>query len=841
MTAGDRDAERLFELCPDLLAVSSFDGYLLKVNAAWTRALGWSREELLARPYGDYVHPDDIQRTIAAAQELVAGRSISGFANRYQHRDGGYRWLSWDATGDPVEQRMYAAIRDVTEERRTAALRGQLEAITGVGTWEIDLDTEVVYWSEACHAIHGTVPEGFEPTLQRVLDFYPGEARDRVEHALDETLERRESRELETPFVRLDGSRRWVELTAAVVQVDGRVARIFGTIEDVTDRVEERHRLRRFRDLLELTEEGIAELAGDGTITYANARLARMLDPEDAVPLEGRVTAELLHPEHAHTAQAWFADRIGAGQDVARGEVRLATIGSDRWAQVALRVQRDEDGAVSGGTAVFTDVTERVLRERELEEARVLLEEAQTLARIGHWRGELRSGRVTASSVVDDILRDGRGGALTIADYLAAVHPEDRDRVPMHVRKLPQHAPVDIVHRLLTPSGEERTVHLRATMERDDQRRIVAMRGTLQDVTTLHRTEQTLQRVLRATNDGWWDEDLVTGEASYSDRWWEIHGLQPERGRLPTGIWRRYVAEDERARIDAEFAEIVAAQRPTFQFRGHVRHSSGRQVPVVVRGSVQYDQRGRPVRVSGATSDVTEEERAARAKEVFVSTVSHELRTPLTAIGGALELLAQERTGKLPRAAGELVEVGLRNSERLRRLIADLLDVEQLRTGRVAMAMEPGQLGPIVTAAVEDLAPTAQANDVRFDVRFPEVEPSVHRDAERIGQVVRNLLSNAVKYAPAGSTVEAHVQPAPEVVTTVVLDRGPGLPDSFRERAFDRFAQADPDDPRSRGGTGLGLAISREIVQQHGGDIGYESRPGDTRFWFTLPRPTGHA
>ena len=835
MAPGDSDAERLFDLCPDLLSVTDFDGYLIRINPAWTRVLGWSREELLAEPYGTYIHPDDWDRTVLAAEELMSGGSVSGFANRYRHRDGGYRWLSWDATGDPAARRMYAAIRDVTEERRTAALRGQLEDITGVGTWEIDLDTEVVYWSEACHAVHGTDPSAPATRLEEVLSYYPGEARGRVEAGLAEVLERQEPRALEVPFVRADGSRRWVALTAAVVKVDGRTARLFGTIEDVTERVEERQRLRRFRDLLELTEEGIAELAGDGTITYANARLARMLDPEDVAPLEGCPAAELLHPEHAAAAAAWFDERIGAGDDVTRGEVRLATRGSQRWAQVALRVQRASTGAVTGGTAVFTDVTDRVLRQRELEEARVLLEEAQTLARIGHWRAELATGEVTASPVVHDIVQDGVG-ELRIEGYLAAIHPDDHARIPMHARDLPRDAPVDIVHRLVTPAGEERTVHLRATAELDGDRRIVALRGTLQDVTALHRTEQALQRVLRATNDGWWDEDLVAGRASYSDRWWEIHGLEPAPGPQPVGMWRRHVPPEELAGIDAALADVVAARRPTFRLRGHVLHRTGRKVPVVVSGSVQYDQHGRPARVSGATSDVTEEERAARAKEVFVSTVSHELRTPLTAIGGALELLAGERGGVLSPASRELVEVGLRNADRLRTLVADLLDVEQLRTGSVTMQLEPGPLGPLVWAALGDLTPTADANRVVFDLTLPDHDPPVHRDADRIGQVLRNLLSNAVKYAPAGSTVEAHVHPGEDVVRTEVVDRGPGLPDGFRVRAFERFAQADPDDPRSRGGTGLGLAISREIVQRHGGEIGYRSRPGDTRFWFSLPR-----
>ncbi len=834
MSGPGHEAEQLFELCPDLLVVSGFDGYLQRVNPAWSRALGWSAEELKAGPYLDLVHPDDRDRTRDAADELIRQGTLSGFINRFRHRDGSYRWLSWDARADARERRMYAAVRDVTEQHRTTALRDQLEAITGVGTWELDLDNGDVYWSPICHAIHGTDVEGARPRLEAALTHYPGTARAEVERELGRLLEDRVPRELEVAFRTVDGRDRWVELTAAVMEVDGKLVRVFGTIEDVTERVEERQRLQRFRDLLELTEEGIAQLGPDGTIVYANARLARMVHAPSVAAVEGRRSTSLLHEAERARFQGWFDRRGPAGDEVTRAEVRLAVTSSERRAQVALRVQRDARGTVTGGTAVFTDVTPRVLRERKLEETQVLLEEAQTLARIGHWRGEVASGLVTASAVVEDIVGVA-SGSLTIPRYLAAIHPDDQEGFPTHVRELPIEHPVDSVHRLLTPSGDERTVHLRATMELDGTGRIVAMRGTLQDVTELHRTERALQRVLRATNDGWWEEDLVSGDAVYSDRWWEIHGLTAPSVHPPAGTWRRYVPQEELQHIDERLGAVLAEQHPTFEMRGHVLHSSGRQVPVVVRASIEYDPSGRPVRISGATTDVTEQQRLDRAKEVFVSTVSHELRTPLTAIGGSLELLADGRGGALPEGSRDLVEMGLRNAARLRTLIADLLDVEQLRTGSVSLHLEPGAIGPLVRAAVTDLRPTAEPNRVAFDLHLPEQEPQVLRDAERIGQVLRNLLSNAVKYAPAGSVIDVHVSPGTDVVRTTVVDRGPGLPEGFQQRAFERFAQADPDDPRSRGGTGLGLAISREIVEQHRGAIGYDSRPGNTGFWFDLP------
>ena len=133
--------------------------------------------------------------------------------------------------------------------------------------------------------------------------------------------------------------------------------------------------------------------------------------------------------------------------------------------------------------------------------------------------------------------------------------------------------------------------------------------------------------------------------------------------------------------MEAELREVFERRAPTFRIAARTRHGRGHLVPIVVRGFVEYDDDGHPIRLSGATTDVTEAKRADDMKDEFVSTVSHELRTPLTSIGGALEMLATGRAGPLPDRVDELLEVAQRNTDRLRMLIDDLLNMEQLLAG----------------------------------------------------------------------------------------------------------------------------------------------------------------
>jgi signal transduction histidine kinase len=185
----------------------------------------------------------------------------------------------------------------------------------------------------------------------------------------------------------------------------------------------------------------------------------------------------------------------------------------------------------------------------------------------------------------------------------------------------------------------------------------------------------------------------------------------------------------------------------------------------------------------------------------------------------------------------ELIENARRNSERLTHLINDLLDVEKIESGSMTFNLRSVDLGALIEQSVE----ANRAYAARFGVvyRFTGERREVHveADEERLMQVMANLLSNAAKFSPAGGEVEVGMTVNDGYVLVSVTDHGPGIPDDFRERIFERFSQADASDTRLHGGTGLGLSISKAIIERLHGRIGFDTRPGDgTTFWFELPR-----
>jgi PAS domain S-box-containing protein len=221
--------------------------------------------------------------------------------------------------------------------------------------------------------------------------------------------------------------------------------------------------------------------------------------------------------------------------------------------------------------------------------------------------------------------------------------------------------------------------------------------------------------------------------------------------------------------------------------------------------------------------DVSQRSAVDRAKDEFISTVSHELRTPLTSIRGALGLLSSGIMGQLSDKGANLLRIALTNSDRLVRLINDILDLEKIQSGREPLAFQPVQLGEIVQQAIEGMQPVADGAGVLLAHDGVQVE--IQADADRLLQVLTNLLSNAIKFSPAGSTVSVSLSNHIDGVVLSVTDQGRGIPEEKLEAIFGRFQQVDASDSREKGGSGLGLAICRTIVLQHSGRIWAERNP----------------
>ncbi|HEY1404110.1 MAG TPA: ATP-binding protein [Pyrinomonadaceae bacterium] len=350
-----------------------------------------------------------------------------------------------------------------------------------------------------------------------------------------------------------------------------------------------------------------------------------------------------------------------------------------------------------------------------------------------------------------------------------------------------------------------REQEVRAAAEANEKRYRFLAESIPQQVWTAHPdgaldyvNQQTVEYFARA------DTEII------GDNWQQV--IHPDDLDACLERWRKALASGEVYEV-----EFRLRRGSDGDYRWHL----GRALPM-------RDSAGRIIRWFGTNTDIDDQKRlyrlaeeANRAKDTFLATVSHELRTPLTSMMGWAELL---KLGMLDekgqRHAIDVIESSARSQAQL---IGDLLDISRIISGKLRLDVQPVELAPVITAAMDVVHPAAEAKSIRLVARFSQAVGMVSGDPDRMQQVVWNLLSNAVKFTSEGGRVEVSLRRAGAQAEIVVRDDGAGINPEFVPHVFEHFRQADSTSTRKHGGLGLGLAIVRRLIELHGGTVAAES------------------
>ncbi|UJL34977.1 PAS domain S-box protein [Cylindrospermopsis raciborskii Cr2010] len=283
--------------------------------------------------------------------------------------------------------------------------------------------------------------------------------------------------------------------------------------------------------------------------------------------------------------------------------------------------------------------------------------------------------------------------------------------------------------------------------------------------------------------------------------------------------------------------QFLSGQITNYQVEKSCLHKSGKIIWVLLNVSLLCDVNRNPLHFIWQIQDISKRHEVEQLKNEFVSVVSHEVRTPLTAIKGALEILATGILVDEPQEAEQMLKIAVSNSERLLRLVNNILNLEMLDSGKMKLNLELCDINIMVKQAMETVGPIAQQKSIEISYNTLDVANiEILADEETIVQVLTNLLSNSIKFSHAGNKVEIYATVSNKEIIVAVKDYGKGVPPHKLETIFERFEQVDVSDSRQKGGTGLGLAICKNIVEKHQGKIWVESILGSgSTFYFTLP------
>ncbi|MDZ8187693.1 MAG: PAS domain S-box protein [Nostoc sp. ChiSLP02] len=421
------------------------------------------------------------------------------------------------------------------------------------------------------------------------------------------------------------------------------------------------------------------------------------------------------------------------------------------------------------------------------------------------------------------------------------VHPDDR---PLYnrltTRSLRTLQPFAHEWRIVTPSGKIKWVRATSRPERRSNGEI-AWYGVLLDITNLKQAESALRESEDRFRHAFHDAPIGMALLGLDERWLQINPMfaemlgHSELETLNTSVFELIHLEDV-TKLKHCIEQVLNNENRNAQVELRYLCNGGRIAWGLTRLSLVRDCQNQPLYYVAQIQDITDQHAIDRMKNEFISIVSHELRTPLTAIQGFLGLLNTGIYDNKPEKAKRMLQQALTNSDRLVRLVNDILDLERLSAGQVQLVMEACEAEDLMQRAVEEVQSIALAASVTLSIISTTAR--VWASPDSIIQTLTNLLSNAIKFSPPDSVITLSAQPQADCVLFQVKDQGRGIPAEKLETIFERFQQVDVSDARAKGGTGLGLAICQSIILQHDGNIWAESTLGEgSTFYFTLPMP----
>jgi len=608
---------------------------------------------------------------------------------------------------------------------------------------------------------------------------------------------------------------------------------------DAAARAEVEAELRRERDfvvqVVNTMGQGLTVTDLEGRFGFVNPQFARLVgrDPEALLHARGE---DVVHPDDRGTLEG-ARHQWRAGETVTY-ELSLLREGAVPLPALVTSAPRLEDGVVVGSITVVSNLTQRKRNEEELRRSerqfRLMIENATDLITLLDDAGTIRYESPSVRRVLDYAPE-----ALVGRSVFDLVHPADASGVREAFARIVDNPGValGVELRFLHGDGTFHNVEATGASFLDDPA-VGSVVVNSRDVTdrrraeaALRKSEEQFRQFVEAASDIIYRADME-GRFTYANPVAARILGYPEAEILGTR-YADLIRDDWRERVEEFYRRQVQERVRNTYYEFPALTRDGREV--WIGQNVQLVTEGdRLAGWQAVARDITGRREIDRMKDEFISMVSHELRTPLASMRGSLGLVAGGLTGTLDARGKRLVEIALQNTDRLARLVDDILDTERIAAGKLPISPLHTDAAELMERAAEPLREMAERAGV--SLRVDPLPAALLADPDRVIQTLTNLLANAIKFSPEGGVVRLDARGRGPRVLFRVADQGPGIPHDRREVIFEPFRQLDSSDSRRKGGTGLGLAICRSIVREHGGEIWVEDAPGGgSVFCFTLP------
>lgn len=861
-----------------IVSAADVDGRITYVNDRFCQLSGYAQGELIGQNHRivksglhDQFFYENLWRTIKA------GKVWHGeVCNR--RKDGALYWV--EATIVPIldtrgQVKQYLSIRtDITaqkhkeEELRISSerfSRGQVFA--NIGTWDWNIQTGELYWSERIAPLFGYPAGNLETSYENFLKAVHPDDRQAVIAAVNASVERDLSYEIEHRVVWPDGQVRWLLERGAVVRdAQGTPQHMLGVVQDIHERklaqlalAGSEQQLADTNRMLQLVLDNIpvGVFWKDTASRYlgcnkAFAQDAGLTDParivgldDDALPWAGKAEDYRRDDREVMTRMAPKLNYV---------EDEVTASGAHLWLNTSKLPLLDAQDQLIGVLGVYTDISENVEAQRKLRESEERFAFAVEGPGDGIWDWNMLSGAMPLSGNYEGMLGYAHGELEpSIEAWVQSVHPDDLARVQQTLQDyLAGKSPAYTVElRLRCKDDSYKWVLCRGTVvARNEAGEPVRMIGIHSDISERKEDEERLtlfRRIFEASSqcigiaDGQGRQlyqNRAHAEAyGYSDE--EIHGRSFEM----------FMPDDPDPAVTSELQAAIAAGR-TWSGLIPLRRKDGSVFISASSIGFVKDEKGQTQYLFNIFTDFSAElarrqelaqakevaERANQAKSDFLSSMSHELRTPMNAIIGFAQMLEYD-TGLNADQHDNVHEI-LKAGRHLLELINEVLDLAKIESGRIDLSLEPVNLSAVIDDCRQLIQPMAAARNIELYLDTPPGK-IVRADRVRLKQVLLNLFSNAVKYNREHGSIRLEATAgASGRMRIAVIDTGPGIPAERLGELFQPFNRLDAEQSQIEG-TGIGLTITRRLVEMMGGEVGVDSEVGQgSRFWIELPTET---
>ncbi|MBP2284654.1 PAS domain S-box-containing protein [Flavobacterium sp. CG_23.5] len=878
LKTSQQEFQNFIELSKDLVCIANVDGTFLKVNPSFTTVLGYSKEELVGQPFANFIHPDDLEKTYKEVTRLAEGHKTISFENRYRCKNGEYIVLSWNTSPDPVSGNLYCIARDMTleyqQKEKLVKTSSELSAILNSTDFSIissDLD--------------GTIKEfnrGAEKLLGYQSEEVVGKTSPSIFHLWDEVVKRTEdltkefgenlvpgydtfvlnARTLgaadsnEWTYVRKDGSLIPVVLSVTAIKDNqGEIAGYLGISKDITKEKEAELNLINSNKLFD-ESQSIAKtgswkfdlLTKDLIWSKGNYKIFEF----EELPANKLYDAyrKILRPEALVELDKKIEKSVTTGQDFEF--LNNIEFSNDRVKYILTlgQIIKNEFGDVIGAQGSTQDITEKMLAEQNLVNSNKLLDESQSIAKIGSWKFNLTTKDLMLSKGHYTIFElDGVPADQLYMAYRSRILPEDLaklDEFDENVIKTGENYKTD--YRILFPDNRIKYIQEIGQPFKNEKGEIIGLQGSILDITEKALAEQKIAEKAKEINDirSALDESTIVtitdqkGVITFvNDKFCSISQYSKEEL-----IGQYHYVNNPEYQLNKFIKNIWKTIANGKVWKGDIKNRAKDGSYYWVDSTIVpfLDNEGKPYQYIAISSDITDQklakenlnlalttlEKKNKELDQFAYIISHDLKAPLRAINNLSEWIVEDMP-EMPEAVN--ANFGLLRGRilRMENLINGVLDYS--RIGRTKIEKETTDLTKMLNQIVDSIVPTEG-----FEIYIADNIPEIKIARILFQQIFSNLISNAVKYndKPIGK-IECLYESLPDFHQFTIKDNGPGIEEEYHKKVFKVFQTIEARDKKES--TGIGLSIVQKIIEEAGGSIRIESKENKgASFIFTIPK-----